>query len=310
LAGAALAVALLGPVWRLADGMAGRARSVAATLGVRAVARRQRTLGVPLLLLTTAVATAVLASWYTGSARAAQESVAITAAGADARVDLPARSAVSSAFPPRSLAPLRDATDVAQAGGVARVPARIGADDLTLLGLPDVDVARGGSVGADTLLAAIATPAAAGLAPGDVAVTGLVLDDVTSPTPEGRATAWFGASTGDLAREPMTEVDGRVVARVPDGGPWHLLAVDVPAAAVVGESAVRVTQDGGDLAPGWTVTSWPGALLRLTPEPAAAEVPAALSTPLAQRWGAEVGSRVDVRYRGTTLPVTVALVAD
>ncbi|WP_328587633.1 FtsX-like permease family protein [Serinibacter arcticus] len=281
LALAVVVLVLLTPVWSLLERAAAGRVGTAPRLALLSVSRRRSVLGVPLLLVVVAVATSVLGAGYTASTQAAQDRLDGTRVGADARLELPARSAVTPLFPPRTTAAVEAVDGVTAAALVARVPARTGQQDLVLeaVAAPAVEaVVRGGTVSPARVSAALAPTSRPPAVPeGTVSVAvlpaqgaGTFDGDITTLSATG--TLWLTSPVGELARVELAGGDlalgatGTLVGDVPPGD-WRLLAVDVVADGTTSgwentlELTVQeVTVDGAPVATGadaWATAAWP-----------------------------------------------------
>lgn len=354
-----VALVVLTPVWGALERLAAGTRRIAPRFALVQVARRRAVLGVPLLLVVVAVATATLGSGYTATTQTAQTRLSDTRVGADARLELPASSAVSGQRPPRSTADVLAIDGVLDAAPVARVQARSGEQDLVLeaIAAPAIGgVVRGGTTPAGALAASLAPEAPAPAVPaGGVSISivptqgeGSFDGEITALSASG--TVWLADERGQLARVDLTggalslATPGWLTGEVPDGD-WRLLAVDVAATGATSgwESTLEVTilevaVDGVVLAgedQAWAGAAWPvagtaeggtaatnptsgataaarfqgTATVRFVPDPLTA-APAAVTRALADRLDLSLGETLTVAYRGGTVDLEVATVAD
>ncbi|PFG20398.1 FtsX-like permease family protein [Serinibacter salmoneus] len=344
LACALVLLVALAPVWAAMDRIAVRA-PVTPALGLFSVARTSRSQAVPVLLLAAAVGTTGVAATYAASAGAARADLLAAQSGADARIQLPPRGAVSAAYPPRDVAPLADVPGVTATARVNRVTGDVGGVEAELLAvpaslLPDVMALPDGTGADPDALAAAITPAppAAGGLDGAREVT-LSLQQSGGTTLPAQTTAqlsvlaWFVDAAGAVRwQESAQEVsfgDNRVSIPQPAAGE-SLLALDLTARvpAPVQELSLALAAVGsgaeqGGSPTGWRGTTWsapPGDPVltaswsttvhgRLLP-PAPEALPAVLSPTLAQALDASVGDALEFSGAGYPLAIEVAAVAE
>ena len=134
---AVVALALLGPLTRVAARLLARRRGLVGVLAARQVSRRVRAYAVPLVLVVLAVGATTVSASFAGATAVQREHVAALATGADVRVELPAGTTSRLARPQSvSAAPYRELPGVSAAGVVLREAGRFGELPVTLTALP------------------------------------------------------------------------------------------------------------------------------------------------------------------------------
>lgn len=320
LAFAAATVLLVGPAAALAERATRRTRGFAVRFGVLQLARRPHSVLAGVLSLVLAAAAlafcGTLALGAGGSDRAAQAAV-----GADIRVAVDAPATIDERNPALDVDALRGAAGIAAAHPAVATTATIGDASLRVLaasaaGFASMDAADDTAELLQTLAADVGTP----LASDELTVT----VTATDPTELARdevatvlVTAWALDDDGAPQRLDLGSVpaDGEAhdlsVAR---GPATRLVYVDL-AARNLGESPVSVTVTAADGDAAIALDPARGALTGsraarfgapgAPPVDQPTAIPAVLTTALATRVDAAVGTSLSLAIAGTTRDVTV-----
>ncbi|MFH8251608.1 FtsX-like permease family protein [Microbacterium sp. B2969] len=311
---------LTGPVAVAAERVTRRGRGLAARLGVLQLARRPHSVLAGVLCLALAAGVLALAATLATGARASADAAA-AAVGADLRADLDASRTVDALAPAPSVADLRAEPGVAGAEPALSTAARVGdlGVDLVATG-PEAFAAMGADDETDALLDALPAVDAA-LVTGDtltVQVTGEYAEgpvpSVVPRTPTMSVGAWAvdGAGSPRRIEVGIVPADGEThtLAAGLDGAA-RLLAVDVVGHGFAGGNSATVRLEVADdagrigLEPTGTALTSTRALRYSAVDDLPAEVPAVVSTALAARVDASVGSILHVDVQGASRPVTV-----
>ncbi|WP_265520878.1 FtsX-like permease family protein [Oerskovia flava] len=269
---AALAVvvtAVLGPVTATTERVAGRGRGTVLPLAARQVSRRLAVYVVPVVLVTLAVGSTVLAAAYAGTSAQLRAGAGELRNGADVRITFPASGPVSATRSVPAAEPFAALDGAAAATNVLKLPGAVGEDAVTITALaaaslPAVMTSPDGS----TDLAGTADVLAPGSLPGAAvpeAATSLTLDvraaaavdwelyadsaffrEEAQRARELRTTLWLRGEDGTLhlVAADMLSLDyggtgsgdvgerpstHEVTAELPGTGPWTIVALDVAA---------------------------------------------------------------------------------
>ncbi|WP_157487973.1 MULTISPECIES: FtsX-like permease family protein [unclassified Leifsonia] len=320
-AGALLALLLLRPAVIAVERAAARGTGLAGSLAARQVARRFPMFQVAVLLVCLAVGSAVFASGYSATWRSLASASAQQATGTSVRIALADDSTAVT-----TTAAVRAVDGVTDAAPVATAPIRVGDDPSTLTALSPALVSAvladvGGTVDTAAMAAALAEEVRPGIALAENS-TSLRIDlDIAAPEESRRGevaiSAWLADTDGALVSVGLGSIDvdapGRISVSgelpVVDGG-WSLLAVDGRLSAADGAEDIdlELTSVETDPAapaslplpeePETTLASTePLGRIMLT-DATDQDVPAVISTALAEKRGLRVGDRFDYQFDG------------